>query len=246
MTRRRTRVAGTWRITTAPRRTADEYGILFSALFCERALPDRDVDRDRRLERRAADRPRAARGLREILRRASRRSSPRRKQTLIPIRTDRPTRTRQPTWSPRAIARARTLRRAARSSINFGTATTYGAVDADGAYRRRRDRAGHPDLDRRAGRADGEAAAGRARSAGASRSGATRSPRFSPASCSASSARPKRSSRASAPNSGADARVVATGGLAEIVARQTRGDRRGRAAPRAGRAAPLPRAQRRP
>src|SRR6202035_434194 len=36
-------LAGTWRITTAPRRTADEYDILFSSFFSAAHFPIRDV-----------------------------------------------------------------------------------------------------------------------------------------------------------------------------------------------------------
>ncbi len=36
-------LAGTWRITTAPRRTADEYGILFSSFFSTAHFPIGDV-----------------------------------------------------------------------------------------------------------------------------------------------------------------------------------------------------------
>jgi len=37
-------IVGTWRVTTAVRRTADEYGVLFAAFFSAANFPIADVD----------------------------------------------------------------------------------------------------------------------------------------------------------------------------------------------------------
>ncbi|HEY5348916.1 MAG TPA: type III pantothenate kinase [Candidatus Lustribacter sp.] len=124
-------LAGTWRITTAPRRTADEYGILFSSFFSTAHFPIGDV--------RAivvasvvpvVDRPlfegcEKYFGVRPLAFTAA-------SQTIIPIRTDRPADVGADLIAA-AIA-ARELVGAPAIAINFGTATTYGIVDADGAY----------------------------------------------------------------------------------------------------------------
>jgi type III pantothenate kinase len=124
-------LAGTWRITTAPRRTADEYGILFSSFFSSARFPIGDV--------RAimvasvvpvVDRPlfegcEKYFGVRPLAFTAA-------AQTIIPIRTDRPADVGADLIAA-AIA-ARELVGAPAIAINFGTATTYGIVDADGAY----------------------------------------------------------------------------------------------------------------
>jgi type III pantothenate kinase len=124
-------LAGTWRITTAPRRTADEYGILFSSFFSAAHFAIGDVTAivvasvvpivDRPLfegcEKYFGVAPRAFTAA---------------KQTIIPIRTDRPDDVGADLVAA-AIA-ARELVGAPSIAINFGTATTYGVVDADGAY----------------------------------------------------------------------------------------------------------------
>jgi type III pantothenate kinase len=124
-------LAGTWRITTAPRRTADEYGILFSSFFSAAHFAIRDVTAivvgsvvpivDRPLfegcEKYFGVVPMAFTAA---------------KQTIIPIRTDRPADVGADLVAA-AIA-ARELVGAPSIAINFGTATTYGIVDADGAY----------------------------------------------------------------------------------------------------------------
>jgi len=124
-------LAGTWRITTAPRRTADEFGILFSSFFSSAHFSIGDV---------AAivissvvpvvDRPlfegcEKYFGVRPIAFTAG-------SQTLLPIRTDRPADVGADLVAA-AIA-ARELVGAPAIAINFGTATTYGVIDADGAY----------------------------------------------------------------------------------------------------------------
>ena len=124
-------LAGTWRITTAPRRTADEYGILFSMFFSTAHFPIADVDAivvssvvpvvDRPLfegcEKYFGVKPLAFTAA---------------KQTIIPIRTDRPADVGADLIAA-AIA-ARELVGAPSIVINFGTATTYGVIDAEGAY----------------------------------------------------------------------------------------------------------------
>lgn len=124
-------LAGTWRITTAPRRTADEYGILFSSFFSTAHFAIADV--------RAivvasvvpiVDRPlfegcEKYFGVKPLAFTAA-------KQTIIPIRTDRPADVGADLIAA-AIA-ARELVGAPAIAINFGTATTYGIIDADGAY----------------------------------------------------------------------------------------------------------------
>jgi type III pantothenate kinase len=122
---------GTWRITTAPRRTADEFGILFSSFFSSAHFSIGDV---------AAivvssvvpvvDRPlfegcEKYFGVRPIAFTAA-------TQTILPIRTDRPAEVGADLVAA-AIA-ARELMGAPAIAINFGTATTYGVIDADGAY----------------------------------------------------------------------------------------------------------------
>ena len=124
-------LAGTWRITTAPRRTADEYGILFSSFFSAAHFPIRDVRAivvgsvvpivDRPLfegcEKYFGVQPTAFTAA---------------KQTIIPIRTDRPAEVGADLIAA-AIA-TRELVGSPSIAINFGTATTYGVVDADGAF----------------------------------------------------------------------------------------------------------------
>lgn len=124
-------LAGTWRITTAQRRTGDEYGILFSSFFSSANFAIRDV---------AAivvssvvpviDRPlfegcEKYFGLKPLAFTAA-------SQTIIPIRTDRPADVGADLVAA-AIA-ARELLGAPAIAINFGTATTYGVIDAEGAY----------------------------------------------------------------------------------------------------------------
>jgi type III pantothenate kinase len=122
---------GTWRITTAPRRTADEYGILFSSFFSTAHFPIRDVGAivvasvvpivDRPL----IEGCEKYFGVQPVAFTAA-------SQTIIPIRTDRPADVGADLIAA-AIA-AREIVGAPAIAINFGTATTYGIIDADGAY----------------------------------------------------------------------------------------------------------------
>jgi type III pantothenate kinase len=124
-------LVGTWRITTAPRRTADEYGILFSSFFSTAHVPIGDV---RSIvvgsvvpvvERPLFEGCEKYFGLRPIAFTAT-------AQTVIAIRTDRPADVGADLVAAAIAARA--LVGAPSIAINFGTATTYGIIDADGAY----------------------------------------------------------------------------------------------------------------
>lgn len=124
-------LAGTWRITTAPRRTADEFGILFSSFFSSAHVAISEVQAivvssvvpvvDRPLFEGCEK----YFGVRPVAFTAS-------TQTLLQIRTDRPADVGADLVAA-AIA-AKELVGSPAIAINFGTATTYGVVDADGAY----------------------------------------------------------------------------------------------------------------
>jgi type III pantothenate kinase len=124
-------LAGTWRMTTARRRTADEYGVLFASFFAAAHFQIAAVEAivvssvvpvvDRPLfegcEKYFGVRPTSFSAA---------------TQTLITILTDRPADVGADLVAG-AIA-AREVVGAPAIVINFGTATTYGAIDADGAY----------------------------------------------------------------------------------------------------------------
>ena len=124
-------LAGTWRITTAPRRTADEYGILFSSFFSAahfaigevRAIVVSSVVPV--VERPLSEGCEKYFGRKPLVFTAA-------NQTILPIRTDRPADVGADLIAA-AIA-ARELVGSPAIVINFGTATTYGAIDADGGY----------------------------------------------------------------------------------------------------------------
>jgi type III pantothenate kinase len=124
-------LAGTWRITTAPRRTADEYGILFSSFFSAAHFPIGDVQAIvvssvvPIVERPLFEGCEKYFGVKPLAFTAS-------NQTILPIRTDRPADVGADLVAG-AIA-ARELVGAPAIVINFGTATTYGAIDAEGGY----------------------------------------------------------------------------------------------------------------
>ena len=124
-------LAGTWRITTARNRTADEYGVLFASFFTAAHFHIGDV---RSIVVSSVvpivDRPlfegcEKYFGVRPTPFTAA-------TQTLIAIRTDRPADVGADLVAG-AIA-AREVVGAPAIAINFGTATTYGAIDAEGAY----------------------------------------------------------------------------------------------------------------
>jgi type III pantothenate kinase len=124
-------LAGTWRMATAPDRTADEYGVVFSAFFAAANFAIAEIDGivvssvvpavDRPLfegcEKYFGVRPTAFTAA---------------VQQIIPVRTERPNEVGADLVAA-AIA-ARELVGAPAIVINFGTATTYGAIDRDGAY----------------------------------------------------------------------------------------------------------------
>ena len=124
-------LAGTWRMTTAQRRTADEYGVLFSSFFSTAHFPIGDVSAIvvgsvvPVIDRPLAEGCEKYFGVKPVAFTAA-------TQTIIPVRTDRPTDVGADLVAA-AIA-ARELVGAPSIAINFGTATTYGAIDADGAY----------------------------------------------------------------------------------------------------------------
>jgi type III pantothenate kinase len=124
-------IVGTWRVTTARRRTADEYGVLFAAFFSAARFPIDGVEAivvssvvpvvDRPLgegcEKYFGVKPAFFTAL---------------TQRSIVVRTDRPTEVGSDLIAG-AIG-AVTFVGAPAIVINYGTATTFGAVDRDGAY----------------------------------------------------------------------------------------------------------------
>jgi len=124
-------LAGTWRMTTARRRTADEYGILFSSFFSTAHFPIGDVSAIVLgsvvpvIDRPLSEGCEKYFGVKPIAFTAA-------AQTIIPVRTERPADVGADLVAA-AIA-AREILGAPSIAINFGTATTYGAIDADGAF----------------------------------------------------------------------------------------------------------------
>ncbi|HEX3467804.1 MAG TPA: type III pantothenate kinase [Candidatus Elarobacter sp.] len=124
-------LVGTWRVTTATRRTADEYGVLFAAFFSAANFAIGDVEAivlssvvpivDRPLreacEKYFGRQPR-------IFTAATQRS--------MAVRTDRPNEVGSDLIAGAIGAVA--FVGAPAIAINFGTATTYGAIDESGAY----------------------------------------------------------------------------------------------------------------
>ncbi len=124
------RVAGRWRVTTAQRRTSDEYGVLFQAFFSSARLDLTAVEAIVI----ASVVPQVDRSLYEGCRTYFEREPmafTAAAQTVMPIRTDRP-------HELGADLAAGAIGGVAVGGapivvINFGTATTYTAVDAAGA-----------------------------------------------------------------------------------------------------------------
>jgi len=124
-------LVGTWRITTAHRRTADEFGVLFSAFFSTARFAIDDVEAivvssvvpvvDRPLgegcEKYFGVKP-------EFFTAAN--------QKAIVVKTDRP-REAGSDLIAAAIGAVQFVGAPA-IAINFGTATTFGAIDREGAY----------------------------------------------------------------------------------------------------------------
>jgi type III pantothenate kinase len=124
-------IAGTWRVVTSRRRTDDEYGVLFAAFFTAANFVTDDVDAivvssvvpivDRPLAEGCAK----YFGVRPSFFTAE-------SQRSIPIRTERP----RELGADLAAAAIGTLEAVGAPAIfvNFGTATTFGAIDHAGAY----------------------------------------------------------------------------------------------------------------
>jgi type III pantothenate kinase len=124
-------IVGTWRVTTARRRTADEYGVLFAAFFSaanhsiaeiesivvSSVVPVVDRPLGEGCEKYFGVRP-------AFFTAANQRS--------IVVKTDRPTEVGSDLIAGAIGAVA--FVGAPAIVINFGTATTYGAIDRDGAY----------------------------------------------------------------------------------------------------------------
>ena len=123
--------AGTWRVTTARRRTADEYGVLFAAFFSNARFAIADIDAIvvasvvPSVDRPLAEGCEKYVGVRPSFFTAA-------AQRSIPIRTDRPADVGADLAA--AAIGALELVGAPAIVVNFGTATTFGAVDRTGAY----------------------------------------------------------------------------------------------------------------
>lgn len=124
-------IVGTWRVTTARRRTADEFGVLFAAFFSAAKFP---IDGVRAIVVSSVvpvvDRPLAEGcekyfGVRPAFFTAA-------SQRSIAVRTDRPTEVGSDLVAG-AIG-AVSFVGAPAIVVNYGTATTFGAIGADGAY----------------------------------------------------------------------------------------------------------------
>jgi type III pantothenate kinase len=125
------RLAHHWRVTTQPRRTADEYGVFFTQLFATVRLPANAIDAvviasvvpsldqtlDAVAERFFSVRP-------QFL-------EPHR-QRLIPVRTDRPAEVGADLIACAIGARARYG--SPLIVVSYGTATVFMAIDAGGEY----------------------------------------------------------------------------------------------------------------
>jgi type III pantothenate kinase len=124
-------MVGTWRFTTARRRTADEYGVLFAAFFSAAKFP---IDQIAAIIVSSVvpvvDRP-LAEGCKKYFGVRATFFSAGTQQTMI-VRTDRPREVGSDLIA--AAIGAVHFVGAPAIAINFGTATTYGAIDADGAF----------------------------------------------------------------------------------------------------------------
>jgi len=124
-------LAGTWRIATQPSHTADEYGVTFTSFFAAANFAVADVSAIvvacvvPVIERPLFEGCEKYFGVRPSAFTAA-------TQTLIPVHTDRPNEVGADLIAA-AIA-GRELVGAPAIVINFGTATTYGAVDRGGTY----------------------------------------------------------------------------------------------------------------
>jgi len=120
-----------WRVTTARRRTADEYGVLFQAFFSAAGFALAGVEAIVV----ASVVPQIDRMLGEACRKYFRRDPiafTAATQTLLHVKTDRPLELGAD-LAAGAIA-GHALAGGAVIVINFGTATTFSAIDASGAF----------------------------------------------------------------------------------------------------------------
>jgi type III pantothenate kinase len=121
----------TWRVTTERRRTADEFGVLFSSLFRRAEIPLDVVDAIvissvvPQLDRELAEAARIYYGITPTFFTAA-------TQDLIAVRTDRPTELGSDLVAGAIAARAKVG--APAIVVAFGTATTYSVVGPDGDY----------------------------------------------------------------------------------------------------------------
>jgi type III pantothenate kinase len=122
---------GTWRVTTARRRTADEFGVLFQAFFSAAKFETKDIEAILVSSVvPVVDRPLAEGcdkyfGVKPTFFSAA-------TQRSIVIKTDRP-RELGSDLAAAAIGAVGFIGAPA-IVINYGTATTFGAIDRDGAY----------------------------------------------------------------------------------------------------------------
>lgn len=124
-------IVGTWRVTTARRRTADEYGVLFAAFFNAARFSIGDIEGIvvssvvPSVDRPLGEGCEKYFGVRPTFFTAA-------TQRSIAIRTDRPNEAGSDLIA--AAIGAIHFVGAPAIAINFGTATTFGAIDKDGAY----------------------------------------------------------------------------------------------------------------
>jgi type III pantothenate kinase len=124
-------LTATWRLATRPWRTADEYGVTMTACFAASKIAAGDVSAIvvssvvPVIERPLFEGCEKYFGVRPAAFTAA-------TQTLIPIHTDRPHEVGADLIA--AAVAARELVGSPAIAINFGTATTYGAVDRGGTY----------------------------------------------------------------------------------------------------------------
>jgi type III pantothenate kinase len=120
-----------WRVTTERRRTSDEFGVLFSSLFWRAEIPFGDVDAIvvssvvPQLDRALQDACRSYFGVRPVFFTAA-------TQGLMVVATERPKELGSDLLA--AAIGAKAAYGAPAIVIGFGTATTFGAVGRDGAY----------------------------------------------------------------------------------------------------------------
>jgi type III pantothenate kinase len=124
-------LAGTWRITTQPSRTSDEYGVTFTSFFAAAHFAIEAVSAIvissvvPVVERPLFEGCEKYFGVRPVAFTAA-------TQSLMPVHTDRPKEVGADLIAAAIAGRA--LVGSPAIVINFGTATTYGAIDRGGTY----------------------------------------------------------------------------------------------------------------